>query len=275
MQPHPIQFVDLTVQDLARSVDFYRTHLDLVPVTGRELEEGQAWLSAGSAVLRLTEARGGGASSSWQPDDLQRGFRHVGFKVGDLDERAARLKDAGARFHKEPKDVPGGVHITFFFDPDGVLLEFVEGHLQYDRVEDPGLVATEHARPVPTTPRFDHVAITVDRPAETVERYGRELGFGVAGQLVRADDPRGFEITYLHAGDSVLELFSWGVETGPGPTPGLPDVPGFAGVGLTDDDPDRLADRLVAAGATVLDRSSGRCLLDDGNGLAVALERAR
>lgn len=126
MQPHPIHFVDLTVRDLDRSVDFYRRHLDLVPVPAvrTAAEEGQQgqWLAAGPAVLRLTEAGTGARASDWRPDDLQRGFRHIGFTVSDLDERAAGLSDAGARFHKEPKDVPGNVRITFFFDPDGAVV---------------------------------------------------------------------------------------------------------------------------------------------------------
>ena len=271
MQPHPIRFIDLTVRDLARSVDFYRTHLELVPVEPAGPGEGRAWLSAGPAVLRLTEAGAAGRTGSWAPDDLQRGFRHVGFKVGDLDERAARLDDAGVRFHKRPKDVPGGVHITFFFDPDGVLLEFVQGQVQYDRVLDGDLVATEHARPVPATPRFDHVAITVDDAARSVELYGRELGLAAAGQLVRADDPRGFEITYLHAGDSVLELFSWGVPTSAGPDTTEPDLLGFRGIGLTDADPAGVTGRLAAAGAA----PAGSGEVVDPDGLVLALEGTR
>jgi len=269
VQPHPIQFVDLTVRDLARSVDFYRTHLDLVPL--ETTEPGQAWLSAGPGVLRLTEVGAAGVDSGWSPDDTSRGFRHVGFKVGDLDERAARLDDAGVRFHKRPKDVPGGVHITFFFDPDGALLEFVQGQLQYDRVLDQALVDAEHARPTPATPRFDHVAITVADPARAVQLYRDELGFGVAGQLVRADDPRGFEITYLHAGDSVLELFAYGIDTTAGPDTTQPGLLGFGSIGLTDDDPAGLTSRLVTAGAAAV----GPDRVVDADGLVVSLQADR
>jgi catechol 2,3-dioxygenase-like lactoylglutathione lyase family enzyme len=273
VQPHPIEFVDLTVRDLARSVAFYGDHLDLqqVPV---ELPQGQAWLCAGSAVLRLREAGSAGRSGGWRADDLQRGFRHVGFKVSDLDERAARLRDAGTAFHKDPKDVPGGVRITFFFDPDGVLLEFVQGHLQYDRVEDAALVEREHARPAPPGPRFDHVAITVADPEKSASTYCRELGFGVAGRLIRADDPRGFQIAYLHAGDSVLELFFWGVPT-IAPPDGSAGVLGFDGIGVTDADPGAVADRLLAAGMSDVGTDRRGPVVRDSDGLAIGVERGR
>lgn len=270
MQPHPIRFVDLTVADLGRSIWFYTELLDLAPVAGAGPD--QAWLSAGTALLRLTQAVDARAGA-WQAEDVQRGFRHVGFKVGDLDERAARLREAGARFHKEPKDVPGGVRITFFFDPDGVLLELVQGHLRYDRVEDPGLVAIEHDRPAPTTPRFDHVAITVADRDATVRLYQEALGLAPAGRLLREDDPRGFEITYLHAGSTVLELFSWGVETVRPSWDPDPAVLGFRGIGVVDDDPAGCAARLMAGDSTRLSVSAARPTCVDSDGLAISIDR--
>ena len=72
--------------------------------------------------------------SRWIADDLQLGFRHFGFGVTGLDERAELLHEAGVRFHLEPLDATGGVRITFFYDPDGVLLEFIQGHIDYHKV---------------------------------------------------------------------------------------------------------------------------------------------
>ena len=279
MQPHPIEFVDLTVQDLDRSVDFYRRYLELEPVRRPEpaVDVGRRsqWLAAGSVVLRLTEAGRAARTGDWQTDDLQRGFRHIGFKVSDLDERAARLRDAGTRFHKEPKDVHGDVRITFFLDPDGVLLEFVEGPLRYDVVEDAELVEREHARPAPRTPRFDHVAVTVSDAARTAALLGDQLGFGLAGRLVREDDPRGFEIAYLHAGDTILELFSWGVATSAEPWQPDRDILGFRAVGVTGGAPEQLAGALATAGGRIVHAAADRCLALVPDGLPVAVERAR
>lgn len=279
MQPHPIDVVELTVRDLDRSVDFYSRHLDLaqIPAPQGADPDGRrcSWLAAGPAVLRLTEAGAAGRPSAWRPDDLQPGFRHIGFKVSDLDERAAGLRDAGTVFHKDPKDVPGQVRITFFFDPDGVLLEFVQGPLVYDVVEDEELVRREHARPAPLTPRFDHVAVTVADPARTASLLGDGLGFGLAGRLERADDPRGFRIDYLHAGDTVLELFSWDVPTAAAPDDQGPDVLGFTAVGVADDDPEALARSLVGAGARPVEGSGSRSRLLLCDGLVLAADRPR
>ena len=65
------------------------------------------------------------------------------------------------RFHLEPLDATGNVRITFFFDPDGVLLEFIQGHLDHHEVWNAGIVEEVHARPLPARPTFDHVAMTV------------------------------------------------------------------------------------------------------------------
>ncbi len=273
MPVSPIRFVTLSVSDLDRSLDFYTRLLDLTPEpvpvpagAGRE-----AWVSAGPTVLRLREVPDGRAPG-WVGDDLQKGFRHIGLKVVDLDARVARLHDEGVRFHLEPLDAAGGVRIAFFYDPDGVLLEFIQGDLQYDRTWDEGLVAAERAQPAPATPRFDHVAVTVERLQDTVDQYAA-IGFGVAGQLSQPQDPRGFEITYLHAGGTVLEVFTY--TAGKRETPWRPDADllGFRAVGVTDPDPDALVARLTAAGAKP--DPVNPCLLTDREGFPLLVEEAR
>jgi catechol 2,3-dioxygenase-like lactoylglutathione lyase family enzyme len=264
----PIRFVTLTVADLPRSVDFYTRQLDLEPVPA---PDGQAWLAAGPTVLRLTEVAGGRAPG-WAPDDLQKGFRHIGLKVTDLDERVARLHDDDVRFHLEPLDATGGVRIAFFYDPDGVLLEFVQGDLEYHEVGDAGLVAAERARPAPVTPRFGHVAVTVEGLQDTVDQYAA-AGFGVAGRLFQTHDPRGFEITYLHADGTVLEVFTYTADKQESPWRPDADLLGFRAVGLTDADPDALAARLTAAGAKPAPGTP--CLLVDREGFPLLVEGQR
>ena len=55
------------------------------------------------------------------------GFRHIGFKVDDLDEVYERLKDR-ISFDSPPRKIPGrGNRMTVFFkDPDGVEMHFVQ-----------------------------------------------------------------------------------------------------------------------------------------------------
>jgi catechol 2,3-dioxygenase-like lactoylglutathione lyase family enzyme len=167
----------------------------------------------------------GPGSSTWVPDDLQLGFRHVGFKVDRIDPRAAVLKSADVPFHLDPLDAEGGVRICFFYDPDGTLLELVEGDLQYASVLDPEGVAAERALGVPVRPRFDHVAVTVDDRAAT-DAFYRPLGFSFLGTIEQPHDPRGFSIGYLKSGDTVLEIFTY--EAAKASREPQLDVPGFA-----------------------------------------------
>ncbi len=190
----PIRFVDVNVTDLDRSVDFYTRHLELPVIDTAQLEGDEAWLDGGPVVIRLhrpVDAK----PSRWIADDLQLGFRHFGFAVTGLDERAELLHEAGVRFHLEPLDATGNVRITFFFDPDGVLLEFIQGHLDHHEVWNADIVEEVHARPLPARPTFDHVAMTVRDHDATVDFYRSTLGFDVGGRLFLNDDPRGFDIT--------------------------------------------------------------------------------
>ncbi|WP_426625653.1 VOC family protein [Leifsonia sp. McL0607] len=219
-----IESVLLNVTDIARSVEFYRRNLGAVVV-----EEGEraAELDLVTARLRLTRVDSP-AESTWVGDDLQRGFRHVGFKVSDLEARVAALHDAGVTFHLEPIDAEGGVRITFFFDPDGTLLELVEGPLQYHEVYDRDAVERDWALGDPDRPRFDHVAGTVDDLEATREHYAK-LGYLHMSGIHQPSDDRGFEIDFLRSGDSSLEIFTYGTAEKSKRVPQL-DAPGFVAV---------------------------------------------
>ena len=217
----PVENILLNVADIERSVEFYTAHLHAKPT---EVTADRAVLDVVTATLELVRVGPGAPASTWVPDDLQRGFRHVGFKVDAVDPYAERLRAAGVPFHLDPLEAEGGVRITFFRDPDGTLLELVERDLQYTRVLDEPGVAAERALGVPDRPRFDHVAVTVADLGATVERY-RPLGFGLIGMIEQPHDPRGFDIHYLRSGDTVLEIFTYGAPT-EGREPQL-DAPGY------------------------------------------------
>jgi catechol 2,3-dioxygenase-like lactoylglutathione lyase family enzyme len=219
-----IETVVINVGNVGRSVDFYTRFLDASPVG--EVTEEHAILNVVTADIELV-ADGAGVRSSWDPDDTQRGFRHVGFMVRNLDELAAQLKAADVRFHIDPLDAEGDVRITFFFDPDGTLLEFVEGPLRYHEIADEDGVQADWALGVPDRPRFHHVALTAADLRATEAHYA-PLGYTRIARLHQPNDPRGFEIDYLKAGDSVLEVFTYQVPTQPR-EPQL-SAPGFAGV---------------------------------------------
>jgi catechol 2,3-dioxygenase-like lactoylglutathione lyase family enzyme len=248
--PRPISFVEVNVRDLDVSLDFYRSLLDLSPLSPPERsgDRRRAMLAAGPVAVRLTEVGRDAEAGDWVTDDLQRGFRHVGLKVDDVDARAARVRAAGVPFHLEPTDAVGGVRIAFFRDPDGLLLEFVQGNVEYHRVWNEGLVVAERGLPVPAAPRFDHVAVTVEDLDRTLAFYRESLGFDVIGQLVHEADPRGFLITYLGAVDTILEVFSYTAEKS-GPSRPGDDTPGFRAVGFAPVDSEETVARLQNVGA--------------------------
>ncbi len=226
----PIQNVIINATDVARSVEFYTKFLE-AQVVGEPSAE-RAVLDLVTATVELRSGATG--ESTWVPDDLQLGFRHVGFKVERVDPRADVLKAAGVPFHLDPLDAEGGVRICFFYDPDGTLLELVEGDLQYAAVLDPAGVAAERALGVPSRPRFDHVAVTVHDRAATDAFYA-PLGFSFIGTIEQPHDPRGFSIGYLKSGDTVLEIFTYDAEKSARP-PQL-DGPGFGYAELAGDLP--------------------------------------
>ena len=200
-----IENLFINVADVQTSVEFYEEFLG-AQVIG-EVTADHALLDFVSAtfeLVRLDEAE----PSTWQGDDLHKGFRHIGFKVPHVDALVAKLKAADVPFHLDPLDAEGGVRISFFFDPDGTLLELVEGDLQYHQIANEAGVLAERALGIPARPRFDHVAVTVDDLSAT-EGYYSPLGFVRIGTINQAHDSRGFEINFLKSDDTVLEIFTY------------------------------------------------------------------
>ena len=251
----PIQNVIINSTDVARSVDFYTTFLDAELVGEATPERAVLDLVTATLELRAVPA----ADSTWISDDLQRGFRHVGFKVDRVDPRADVLKRADVPFHLDPLNAEGGVRICFFYDPDGTLLELVEGDLQYAQVLDADGVAAERALGVPDRPRFDHVAVTVDDRAATDAFYA-PLGFSFIGTIEQPHDPRGFSIGYLKSGATVLEVFTY--ETEKSSRAPQPDAPGFGWA--------EIAGAAPTAGVTPVENAAGAAVLADADGFLFA-----
>jgi catechol 2,3-dioxygenase-like lactoylglutathione lyase family enzyme len=265
------QFAEIGSSDIDRTVDFYRSLLDFavtedVPWPSAK---GVHWLSAGPVLLKVVET-GDGDLGGWRNDDLQRGMRHIGFKVGDVDHRAERVRDAGVAFTVEPTDAVGGVRLCFFDDPDGARLEFIDGHLTYHEIASSELadrerVAAEH-RPKDAPPAFDHVATTVADLDATLAYYRDTLGYEVIGQLRHDQDPRGFLITYLQAGPGVLEVFTFTAPTSAAVSPPDDARLGLRGVGLGTGDPGAFIRRLAAHGGrpagNAPDTASGPVVVD-------------
>ncbi|MCS3444182.1 catechol 2,3-dioxygenase-like lactoylglutathione lyase family enzyme [Microbacterium phyllosphaerae] len=192
------------MSDLDASASFYGRYLDAAVV---EESPEAVVLDVVTALLELRLDRTA-ADTSWTESERTRGFRHIGFKVADVDEMVRRLHAGGVTFRSRAQEVTSaGVRIAFFFDPDGTLLEVVERHLAYVVVHDQSAVALERLMPVPERPRFDHIGHTVSDTARSVALY-RDLDFAHLGS-VPLDDADGFRIDFLRSGETVLELFSY------------------------------------------------------------------
>jgi catechol 2,3-dioxygenase-like lactoylglutathione lyase family enzyme len=277
-----IRYIEIGASDLARSLDFYQGLLGFRPAeVAWSRPDGSRWLAAGPALIKLVDV-GAGDLGGWDhADDLQRGIRHVGWKVGDVDLQAERLRDAGVEFTIEPTDAVGDVRLAFFRDPDGALLEIIDGHLHYHTVWSAELAEREREaaarRPRTAGPAFDHVAVTVEDLDATLAFYRDALGYEVIGQLDHGG-PQGFLITYLQAGGVVLEVFTF---TAPKrANPWTPDEPrlGLRTIGIGVADPDEATRLLAVAGGHQVDggpSEGGGRLLTDGDGIPLRAVPAR
>ena len=60
-------------------------------------------------------------------------LQHFALRVTDLDAIAKPLIEAGVPFTRLPVTTASGVRMAFFTDPDGTLIELIEGDSTYSR----------------------------------------------------------------------------------------------------------------------------------------------
>ncbi len=277
------QHVAVTVSDIDRSMAFYRDLLGF-PVLGRLYFGGESgmvidFLDIGNnALLEIFSFTNVAAKpSDFLYDDRQLGLRHMGFRVASVDAVAARVRQAGVEFTLDPLDAVGGVRIAFFKDPDGTLVEIVEGELDYHIPGQPRLPVAVPARGAPSGSdlTYDHVAVTVADWQRSLDFYQGILGLPLLGQLDFKDD-RGFRIAYLQVGNSVVELFAFGAPTIPHVWNPDVTVLGLKHIALLVDNLDPAAAQLEAKGVPVIRapravRNLKNCLFADPDGNAVEL----
>lgn len=279
------QHTTVSVTDVDKSLAFYRDLLGF-PVLGRLNYDNAVGLVidfldiGNNAILEIFSfTKEPVKPSELIFDDTQLGMRHMAFKVRSVDATAARLKKAGVEFTLDPTDATGGVRIAFFKDPDGALVEILEGELEYH-------VQGQKPIPVPVAPKgapgnselcFDHVTLTIADLEKSLKFYQGVLGFPVLGQLL-FNDERGFVITYLQFGNSVLELFSFEKAKTSYHT-WNPDetVLGMKHIGMLVDDVFVVADRLVEKGVHIIYKPNhalggvDTCFFADPDGNALEL----
>jgi catechol 2,3-dioxygenase-like lactoylglutathione lyase family enzyme len=248
-----LQTVTLSVSDIERSLRFYRDLLGfrVIDQLPKQNSISRTQLDIGNGhILNLDHADGPAKPSAWSNENTQTGIRHMAFKVRDVDSITARLKAANVEFTLDPIDAIGGVRIAFFYDPDGAHIEIVANELNYHS-RGPAYGTFPSLAPKGDELLFDHVAITVGDLDEALTYYGARLGLPMIGQLY-FNNEQGFIITYLRAGNAVVELFSFSVPTLPTPDTSDPAVTGIRFATMQVKDVDDLVRNLGSAGVPIL-----------------------
>lgn len=115
------EHIGIMVNDLGRSVEFYRKVLGLSLIEKRDLPHAKlAFLKVGDTELELIE----GAKGYEEADGI---VNHLAFAVEDLDAVLAHLKQQEVSLIDEsPREIWDGCRIAFFRGPDGEKLELFE-----------------------------------------------------------------------------------------------------------------------------------------------------
>ncbi len=109
--------VSLTVNDLARSTDWYTNVLGFEVERSHEREGKRVAVSLKAGEARILLAQDDGAKGMNRTKG--EGFSMMLTTPQNIDELAARAKEKGATLDTEPTDAPWGPRIFRLRDPDG------------------------------------------------------------------------------------------------------------------------------------------------------------
>lgn len=118
--------------------------------------------------------------------------------------------------------------------------------------------------------RFDHVGITVRDLGRALDFWCGRFGYEVVGDIRHHGDNRGFLMTYLAAGGSVLEVFSFDIPT-LAPPAIAPGQLGLRGIGVTAYGAIEEAAGLSGEEAAGLSDEEAAGLSDDPDGVRVEI----
>lgn len=127
-----IDHIGIAVKDLTGALKFYEEVLGL-KATGTEVVEEQkvrvAFLPTGDSEVELLESTSPDGPVARFIEKNGEGIQHIAFRVDNLEERLAELKDKGVRLLDEkPRYGAGGARIAFLHPKStfGVLVELCE-----------------------------------------------------------------------------------------------------------------------------------------------------
>jgi lactoylglutathione lyase len=122
----------IRTKNMDRAIDFYSRLLGLTLINRREIPRNNAEIAflggpkgAGS-TLELTHYRT--QKRFIQPDYEDRIFDHLAFEVKDIEKCITAMRNEGVTITDKPFRLsPSGSMIAFVEDPDGTLIELIEG----------------------------------------------------------------------------------------------------------------------------------------------------
>jgi catechol 2,3-dioxygenase-like lactoylglutathione lyase family enzyme len=123
----------LLVADEQRARDFYVGALRLPEVPRPpNFDFPGLWVQVGDQQLHIigedSPGRARAVHTGWRPDELARGYAtHVALAVADFDGYLAQLRERGIELVGGPRDRGDGVQQAYIADPDGHVVEIMDG----------------------------------------------------------------------------------------------------------------------------------------------------
>ena len=122
----------IRTSNVERSIDFYTRLLGLKVLSRREIKQNNA------EIVFLQDPKGEGCTLELtfyrdqkkftQPEYEERLFDHLAFEVADMKKTIAALRKEKVTITDEPFKLEStGPTIAFIEDPDGTLIELIEG----------------------------------------------------------------------------------------------------------------------------------------------------
>jgi lactoylglutathione lyase len=123
----------IRTSNVERSIDFYTRLLGLKVLSRREIKQNYAEIvflqdpKCEGCTLELTFYRN--QKKFTQPEYEERLFDHLAFEVADMNGTIAVMRKENVTITDEPfKLESNGPIIAFVEDPDGTLIELIEGY---------------------------------------------------------------------------------------------------------------------------------------------------
>lgn len=127
-----VDHIGIAVKDLAATLAFYEGMLGLKSVETEVVEDQKvkvAFLPTGDSEVELLESTSPDGAIAKFIEKNGEGIQHIAFRVDNLEQRLAELKEKGVRLiDQKPRRGAGGANIAFLHPKStfGVLVELCE-----------------------------------------------------------------------------------------------------------------------------------------------------